>query len=369
MRYLLLRFLAILFVCASFSISVLAQKDSEEELVKTIVRSLQSADDSSYAALFPPMKLMAGLTYTYSTTDTYQLERIFRLRGNIRYLKEFDAEINTSIMDQFDFVRQKGTDSGIHWGDILIAKYEFDKQRLPRELIGFELIAPIRMQGYIFIRDMLTRVRYGIAVKDIFMMDGKWYGGRVLNILRASSAAEYEESLRDEEIELRRLMVAKANGTLDSLLAARDSARKSNIKVSQLYDDEEEEEEKEKSMYKEVVERKFYEGYFDKQMKVELYVRFIKGTCPETICEWEAMYRFDDMDDFIVLNVERKEDGTFVMTEEEVGVMELKLQGTTFTGNWTAFSDKTEYEAYLKEEIEMRDRKLFKLDRTFEELY
>ena len=81
------------------------------------------------------------------------------------------------------------------------------------------------------------------------------------------------------------------------------------------------------------------------------------------------MYRFDDMDEFIVLDVERREDGTFVMTEEEVGVMELKLQGATFTGNWTAFSDKTEYEAYLKEKSELKNKKLYKLDRTFEELY
>ncbi len=367
MRFKLLQFVVVVVAAFVVSFQATAQKDSEKELAKEIIISLQTADDSSYVALFPTMKLMRDLAYTYSTVDTYQLQRIFTLRRNIRHLREFDAEVNSSIVDQFDFVRQKGSDSGIHWGDILIAKYEFDKQRLPRELIGFELIAPIRMQGYIFIRDMLTRIRYGIAVKDIFMMDGKWYGGRVINILQASNVAEYEESLRDEEIELRKLLIAKANGTLDSLLAAKDSVRKSNIKVSQLYDDEEEEEEKD--MYKEIVDRKLYTGYFDKQMKVELYMRFIKGTCPETVCEWEAMYRFDDMDEFIVLDVERREDGTFVMTEEEVGVMELKLQGTTFTGNWTAFSDKTEYEAYLKEEAEMRDRKLFKLDRMFEELY
>ena len=365
MRYKLLQYV-MLFLCFIVSLQADAQKDDEEELVKEIIISLQTADDSSYTALFPTMKLMADLAYTYSTVDSYKLERIFRLRQNMRHLREFDAEINTEILDQFDFVRQKGTDSGIHWGDILIAKYEFDKQRLPRELIGFELIAPIRMQGYIFIRDMLTRIRYGIAVKDIFEMNGKWYGGRVVNILKASNAAEYEESLHDEELELRKLLIAKANGTLDSLLAAKDSVRKSNIKVSQLYDEEEEEE---KDMFKEIVDRKLYVGYFDKEMPVELYVRFIKGTCPETVCEWEAMYRFDDIEDFIVLDVERKEDGTFVMTEEEVGVMELKLQGSTFTGNWTAFSDKTEYEAYLKEKVEMRNKKLYRLDRIFEEIY
>ena len=277
----MLKQVAILFITSfCFVLNSYAQKDDEQELAREIVISLQTADDSSYEALFPTMKLMSDLVYTYNPKDSMEMVRIFQLRRNIRHLRQFDPESNPKILELFDFVRQKGSDSGIHWGDILIAKYEFDKQRLPRELIGFELIAPIRMQGYIFIRDMLTRKRYGIAIKDIYLFNDKFYGGLVLNILEASNIAEYEESLREEEAELRKLMIAKANGTLDSLLAVKDSVKKSRIKVSNLYDDEEEEEEKD--MFKEIVDRKLYIGYFDKEMPVELYVRFIKGPCPGT---------------------------------------------------------------------------------------
>lgn len=342
-----------------------AQQASEKDLVYKIVDIMRGGSDSSYAALFPTFKMMTDLAATYQPKDSFQIERINRIRVNMRQLQQFDPEYNPGIIDRMHFVRQKGADSGVHWGDILIAKYELDKQRLPYELIGFELIAPIRMQGYIFIRDMLTRRRYGIAVKDIYMMDGKWYGGAVLNILEASNEAEYEESLAIEEKELKRLMIYKRQGLLDSVLAARDSIRKSKLYAGAEVEDEEAEA---TPMYKDIAERKLYTGYFDKQVEVELYMRFIKGTCPEGICSYEAMYKFGDMDEYIILEVERKADGTFVMMEEELGVMELKLQGNTFTGTWTSVRDKTEYEAYLKEKEELRDRKMYKLDKAYEEI-
>lgn len=342
-----------------------AQQATEKDLVHEILISLQTGDDSAYASLLPTYKLMADAAFTFQP-DSSQMERSIQLRSNIRNTRDFDPEMNPKLIDMMNFVRQKGTDSGVHWGDILIAKFELDKQRLPRELIGFELIAPIRMQGYIFIRDMLTRRRYGIAVRDIFLINDKWYGGTLLNILEASSAAEYEESLAIEAKELEFLMRAKQLGMLDSILAARDSIRKGELYPGMFSDEEEEEESQ--TMYKDIAARKLYSGYFDKTISVELYMRGIKGSCPETICSWEAMYRFGDLDEFVTLEVEIKPDGTFVLAEEELGIMELKLQGSTFTGTWTSVRDKTEYEAYLKEKEEIRDRKLFKLDKTFEEL-
>lgn len=345
---------------------VRAQHKTEKDLVQEIILTLQTGDDSLYSALFPTMKLMSDQVNTFSPKDSFQMMRINRLRGNMRHLQDFDPETNPRIMDMFHFVHKKGADSGVHWGDILIAKYELDKQQLPKELIGFELIATLRMQGYIFIRDMLTRKRYGIAVRDIYLIDNKWYGGLVLNILEAASAAEYEEELAIEEAELKRLMVAKKMGILDSVLAARDSIR--NNRINKWDKDDDEEEGEETAMYKEVSDRKLYTGYFDKNIEVELYIRSIKGTCPEGVCSWEAMYKFGDLDEYIVLQVERKPDGTFVLAEEELGIMELKLQGDTFTGTWTSVKDRTEYDAYLKEKPEVKDKKLFKLDRTFTEL-
>jgi len=361
-----LRRYLILFIClAGVNSSLLAQQATEKDLIHEILISLQTGDDSMYASLFPTYKLIAEEAYKFQP-DSAQMERINKLRNNLRHVRNFDPEMNPKIIDMMNFVRQKGSDSGVHWGDILIAKFELDKQRLPYELIGFELIAPIRMQGYIFIRDMLTRRRYGIAVRDIFLINDKWYGGAVLNILEASSAAEYEESLAIEARELEYLMKAKRLGLLDSIMAAKDSIRKNKLYPTG-YEDEEEEDEG-LTMYKEIMERKVYTGYFDKTIEVELYIRSIKGSCPETICSWEAMYKFGDLDEYIILEVDRKPDGTFVFAEDELGLMELQLKGNTFTGTWTSVRDKTEYEAYLKEKVEIRDRKLFKLDKTFEEL-
>ncbi len=361
-----LRHYLILFLCiVGIRSTSVAQHATEKDLVHEILISLQTGDDSAYASLFPTYKLIAEAAFRFQP-DSAQMERINRLRNNLRHVRNFDPEMNPKIIDMMNFVRQKGSDSGVHWGDILLAKFELDKQRLPYELIGFELIAPIRMQGYIFIRDMLTRKRYGIAVRDIFLIGDKWYGGAVLNILEASSAAEYEESLAIEAKELAFLMKAKKLGLLDSILAAKDSIRKSKLYPAG-YEDEDEEVET-ATMYKEIMERKVYTGYFDKTIEVELYMRSIKGTCPEGICSWEAMYKFGDLDEYIILEVERKPDGTFVFTEDELGLMELVLKGSTFTGTWTSVRDKTEYEAYLKEKEEIRDRKLYKLDKTFEEL-
>lgn len=348
-----------------------AQEASEKELVQEIVTCLQTADDSSYAALFPTMELMTKEVYEYQPANEFETDRIQQLRTNMQHLREFDPAYNTQIFGMMNFAHDKGADSGIHWGDIEIAKFELDKQRLPYELIGWELIATYRMQGYIFIRDMLTRKRYGIAVKDIYMIDGKWYGGTILNVLEASSAAEYEESLVIEEKEMAYLMKMKELGLLDSVLAVRDSIRESKIKVSMI--DEGMglgEEEKEQTAFKDIMDRKVFSGYFDKLLEVVLYIRYIKGTCPETICEWEAMYFvYDDMDEFVVVDVEKKPDGTFVFTEDEVGVMELTQQGDVLTGTWTSMADGTEYEVYLKEKKDLKDKKLFKLDKQYEEIY
>lgn len=361
----LFSFIWLLTCCLYISADVSAQSKTEKDLVNEIIINLQTGDDSSYAAMFPTMKLMSELLYAFQPSDEYQAKRITGLRSNQRVLMQFDPDHNPKILGMFNWVRNKGADSGIHWGDILIARYELQKQRLPRELIGFELIAPIRMNGYIFFQDMLTRKKYGVAIRDIFLMNDKWYGGLVMNVLEANTIPDYEYQLKLEEKEMMKLMEAKRNGTLDSILAARDSVKQSKIKV--WMQDDEEEDSKE-SIYKEVVDRKLFRGYFDKEIEVELYVRYLKGPCPETVCDWEAMYRLGDTDNFILLDVERKEDGTWVFTEEEVGVMELKQSGSTFTGTWTSYSDKTEYEVYMKEKEEIKGRKLFKMDKIFEEV-
>lgn len=362
MRFAALFILMMVYCACTFRSA--AQTKTEKELVQEIITILQTNDDSGYVKLFPNMALMYEALGSAQPKDSFQLARLAKIQENAGELSRFDPEHNPKILDMMHFVKKKGTDSGLHWNDLAIAKFELDKQWLPKELYGFELIAPLRMQGYIFVRDMLTRRRYAIAVRDIFLINDKWYGGLTLNILEASSAAEYEEELAMEERELQKLMLAKKEGRLDKVLAQRDSIRKTR----QLAMDEDEDEDLADPALKEIVERKLFTGYFDKQVEVELYVRYIKGACPQTVCSWEAMYKFGDMKDYVKLEVERKPDGTFVFTEQDLGVMELKMGGDTFTGVWISSKDKTEYETYLKEKQEVKDRRLVKLDQSYEQL-
>lgn len=340
-----------------------AQVRTEKELIDEIVLNLQMGGDSSYASLFPFYDTLKEIVMTHSDPDSYKTVRLNTLRTNVGYLRHFDPEFNSDILGMFHFVRQKAIDSNLHWNDILIARYVLDKQRLPRELIGFELIAPLRLQGLIFVKDMLTRKTFGIAVKDVLMIDGKWYGGQVVNILEASNETEYNEKLRLEMKEMQALLEAKEDGTLDSILAVKARIHEEKIKIEA----KEFEEQSALNMDKEVVDRKLFRGFYDKEIYLELYVRYIKGGCPETICFWEAMYQFEDYDGFVPLQVSRKEDGTYMFVEEDMGVMEVKKKGNLLVGKWIAFSDKTEYEIILKEETEIKGRKLMRLDKELDD--
>lgn len=341
-----------------------AQLRTEKELVDEIIISLQTDDDSSYASLFPVYDSLKEYVIAYSVTDSYKNVRLNTLKTNIHYLRHFDALYNPDILSTFHFSRQKAIDSNIHWSDILIARYELDKQRLPRELIGFEQIAPLRLQGIIFVKDMLTRRIFGIAVKNILMIDGEWYGGQVVNILEASNKTEYNERLRLEMKEMQALLDAKEDGTLDSILAVKRKIREEKNKA---IIEKDEDSENTAPLFKEVVDKKLFRGFYDKEIYLELYVRYLKGSCPDPVCGWEAMYRFEDYDDFVPLEVKRKEDGTYMFTEEDMGVMEVKRKGDLLVGKWVAFSDKTEYDIVLKEEKDLKDRRVKKLDKQLED--
>lgn len=346
-----------------------AQVKTEKDLVNEIVVALQSHDDSSYAMLHPSFELLWQQVLGFNDTSSYWMKRLANLQQNPRKLQQYDPQYNPAILQLFNVLIEKGSDSGLHWTDILIARYELQKQRLPREMIGLELIVPIRMNGFVFVQDVLTRKMFCIVLTDIFVIQDKWYGGRVINVLEASNIQEYYAKRATEEKEMQALYVAMQNGTIDSIIAARDSIRKANAPYEGLFDEEEEEDSPDQ-IYKEVVERKVYTGLLDGEIEIEIYMRGLKGKCPSTICQWEAIYKFGDLDEYLFLKVERKDDGTFVLTEGEVGVMELQLTNAgILKGSWTSFKDGTGYDAILQEETAIRGRKLKKLDKILEDAY
>ena len=351
-------FLATTFVCGAQQIK------TEKQLVSEVLMALQANDDSTYATLFPSFNLLWSKLVQYQDTNVWRMRRVANMRVHPELVRQYDPDFNDRIIHTFKHVYQKGVDSNIHWADLLIAGYELDKQPLNHKMRGFEVIAPIRMHGILFVKDMLTRKKFGIGLRNVLLIDDNWYGGEVINIIEAKNAEEYHRKAIIERRKMDELWVALQNGELDSIIAVQDSIKKSNMVVS--YDEDEAEEDTVK-IFREVTERKLYIGKLDNEIDVILYVRGLKGSCPEVACKYEAIYKFGNLDEYLILNVSRKPDGSWAFEEEDVGVMELRKIGKNLMGAWISFRDNTEYEAMLTEKEAVRGRQLFKLDKMMNE--
>ena len=347
-----------------------AQTKSEALQVGAVLESLQSGNESVYLTLFPPYDTL--LKHLHTTTDTIAL---INFGTNPQKLQQYDPMFNEDIDKDFKYVRQKGKDSGVHWTDILMARYELERMMVTRDLRGIEKIIEGRMQGYIMIEDILTRRHYIITVKDIMRIKGLWYGGHVLNVLEAESIDEYYDKLAAErKMEKQKLLALLYPPDEDTLVTPIADTAKDKVVADEksfLYINTEEDEgakrQKPPAGNKEITERKLYTGTFDGTTKVEMYIRGIKGSCPETACYWDAIYRFQDQDEYIKLEVTRKQDGTWIFDEEpDVGSMELVLKDDRFTGTWISNKDKTEYEVNFREKKEVKPSKLEELDNTIE---
>jgi hypothetical protein len=339
-------FLLYLLSCVSAG-SVFAQAKSEKVHVSFILAAMQSQNRYVHQRLYMPFDTL------FEIIDKHPVKKeVEYLRGNLQKLQQFDPAFNPSISNAFDSVIKKGIDSGLHWREIILASYEMKKMTLTRDLIGLEKIMEPRFQGYIFVEDMLTRRRYGITVKEVACIKGKWYGGTLLNVLEAENVDQY----------LTKLALEEKKRLHPELFPVIKDTMASKIKVSS--DEEEDEEEKPR---RDIVQRVYYTGMFDNHIPVELYIRGMKGICPEPVCSWEAIYRFQDQDEFIKLIVSKTPEGKWLFTEDpDVGEMELTLQGEDLSGTWTSLKDRTEYEVSFKEKKEVRSRKLFEMDDVIE---
>lgn len=362
----------LLAVCA-YSLNACSQTNSEEILVNKVLVCLQHHDDSSYAALFPSAHLLTARAMSLVPITEQDKQRIANIQSDTNKLAQFDARINTHILDDFDSVYKKGKDSGVHWSDILLVRYELEKMVLQRSLIGFEKIAAQRLQGYIYIQDLLTRRTYVIAVTNIFSIADKWYGGRTVNILEADNVDAYFEKLAAERKIAKEKLLAQLYPDEATVQQPEKTASPENTNVlkqpspkKEAKDDEEDEDQKKAVITPDVLERKVYVGKLDNEIPVILYVRSLKGSCPEGACAWQAIYKFGDVDNYIKLDVTKTPDGKWQFTEEDVGIMELTLKNGRFTGTWTSFKDKTEYDAVLCEKKEVKNKQLFQLDDILE---
>lgn len=338
-----LLFSFVLFLSIGSSINLQAQSKTEGELVQKIVQSLQKTDSFLYAKVFPPADTMALVTIRKapSSSDAYQRSKYLLASADL--LMNQDSLIMKQAWELYRNVFVRGKKLGIHWDAVILSRYELEALGKTRDEV-LEAIAPERFVGYVFIEDMLTRKIFTFTLSDIMKMDGHFYGGELNYIFESASKDEFNAKLKAEKIRIKKGLPDTTEQKTDSLA----------IK-----------EEDESNKRKQVADRKLFVGMLDGETPISIYIRYIKGDCPDGICSWEAIFKFGD-NEYTKQEVSRTEDGKWVFVEEESGgVMELELKGNTFTGIFSATIDKVDYDAELREKP-MSKKKMENLDAIIE---
>ena len=156
---------------------VISPAGSEKELARRLVETLRDKDSVAHSALFMKFDDIWRLVVNFRDTSVVAQMRVAQLRQVPGEVRKLDPFFNPQIGEDFNHIIEKGEDSNVHWDRTELVRYELKKMDLTRGLIGYNYIAPLRFQGYIFIRDNYTRKIHGIAVSNIQKINGKWYGG------------------------------------------------------------------------------------------------------------------------------------------------------------------------------------------------
>lgn len=308
---------------------LLAQVKSEGELIESLMRSLQTKDSRSYIDLFPQTDTIESWVLQYADRNSDYYRRMLHLKDDYNAHLLFDSSIREEAEKGFEDFLRRGNALGVHWDQLVFIRYELEKLRRGRDLIT-EKISQLRFLGYVFVKDMLSRKTYAFTIFDIMEVNGLWYGGELSRIFRASNKEEYQQALAMERKKERLKELGLADTSKQAAPAFDEDA---DNKMPRL---------------KEIVDRKFYVGKFDNEITVQLYVRYVKGNCPEIACSWEALFKFGDQDEYVLMEVSRTHDGNWLFSED-LGGMELKLDGKHYTGSYASASDKTEYEVKFVE--------------------
>jgi hypothetical protein len=380
MRY----FTTLLLILCLFAVATLHAKQkyrgmprTEVALINNIASCLKYKDSLSYFYQFPPFDSLWKQVMHNSDHSPETVKELNALREHPQSLIEFDPHFNPRIMGQFLEVLRKGEDSGIHWKNIVIQRYELHKQPLTRNLIGYEKIAPERFTGYLFVRDLLGRLTFCISVAEIQKINGYFFGGQVLNILEADNIDQFHHREQEEqryfawlaahppdEMALRDSLRNDSikNGLIDtSLIPSADTSikRKPSLLSVNPVDDEK------SHARKEVIDRKYYEGKFDDEIPVKVFIRYMRD--PKGIAVYyDGLYKFGDQQDYVKLTINKNADGKWMMDDETpLGSMELELKAKVYTGSWTNTENQTGYDVVLTQ-TDLPQKKLEQLDNILE---
>jgi hypothetical protein len=318
--------------------------NTEQGLINRIISCLDRKDAYCYMDLFPDIDTLTKIAMQYADSNSREYREAQELQENPVKMMHADSVYRANLKASFDSLIAEGEAQDIHWESIVLVRYELVKQRQTRNEL-YEKMAPTRFVGYIFFVDALTRRVFGMMAGDMLQIKGEWYGGRLREVYEAGTKDEWDDAR----------YYAKKHKKTET-----DSTKKK--------EDVFEQPELADRAQKVIVERKFYAGMFDNEIPVQLYVRSLKGSCPQGICAWEAIYKFGDQDDYIRLNITRTEDGKWQMVEDPPsGVMDLTLNKGVFTGTWTSTDNQTGYDVKLTE-LPASEKKIKRLDAAFLEL-
>ena len=328
---------------------------TEVELMNSIVSCLQRKDTTGYYYLFPPFDTLWRMVISNSDHTPEAEKQLDNLKKHPQALIDFDPFYNHHIMSRFTDVLQKGEDSGIHWNGVVVERYEFQNEPVTRDLAGYEKISPDSMKCFLFLKDLAGRQTFCITISEIQKIQGFYFGGQVINILEASTIDQY---LAKEEKERRYLEWLAKHPIIDTPKI--DSASKLNLdSLSAAADDDN------SKVRKEVVERKYYEGKFDNEIPVSLYVRYMKDLHTGKVAFYDGLYKFGDQKNYVRLDITLA-DGKWLMEDDPpVGTLELVLKDRIYTGSWLNNDNATGYDVLLKQ-ADLPERKMEQLEKILE---
>jgi hypothetical protein len=311
---------------------------TEGELIYKLLHCLQTRDTAAYYDLFPPFDTLWSMTMRNHDENPQVQKELAHLKAHPQVLIEFDPLYNKEIIGNFCRILSKGEDSGIMWGSTVMARYELHKQEPTRATEGIDRIALERFSGYMFVTDAFNRTIYCITVAEVQKIKGQFFGGQLVNVLQAKTAEEFR---RKEDAE-QAYFVWKATHpdtvvvekAVDDSLAANDTSEVSDP-LSLSRDDEPEED----GFRRQVVERRYYEGFMDSVIPVSLYIRYMKSY-PGKPDQYDGLYKLGKDKKYLKLEIKRRKSGKWIIEDETaVGTMELTLTGRKYVGFWINSDD------------------------------
>ncbi len=319
---------------------------TEGQMMHKLLSTLQTKDTGSFFALFPTFDTLWSMVLHHTNKTPEVQKALDRLREHPQILVEFDPLYNHSIIGNYAHVLAKGEDSGLSWSNAVMARYELHLSEPTSTLRGYEQVAPERFEGFMFVNDGFNRVTFCIRVAEIQKIKGNFFGGQVLNVLRAKTTDEFLRKEQQERSFFAWLAEHPDTILIDTSAAAVAARADSTEEAQQKLKTAEEEENKNKR--REVIERRYFEGTLDNEIPLVLYIRFMKQL-PGKPQQYDGLYQLGEHKRYLRLEISRSKDGKWIIEDEEgVGTMELTQNGKTFTGTWMN-ADDNGYDVLLRQ--------------------